>query len=357
VDGLIASDRFGDALEVCERMMQEPGICLEASTRLAHVLDELGQRTRAAVVSQLPAYFGIKDDRCARLAASLRKARSQEPVRAISDEDLAAVRTDDVDHPARDILEVLGETGSKVLRRDLSAFGIERADRLTGKEEQGKLLVAECGKAARLLDVGDCDLFLVPSRDAEFSVQTHKPPALLFSVTVTELSEVEQRILAVQALCQVRFHTAPAQKLPAAELEELFLATARLFRPDFGEDVTGVRRAQELGSELDAALTKKQTKRLEPLVKSYCEGVWLDFEEWHQKMQATAMRLALLAAGDLGSVLDAVKKRDPVLIGVPLTSTQSRREAFERSELAMDLLRFVLTPSTAELWERYVGKV
>ena len=163
-----------------------------------------------------------------------------------------AFRTDAPDHPARRILECLGRAGSKVLRKNLKEYSVERGDRLTADHELGAILVAECARAADFLGVGDHEVYLIPSQGAEVVVEMHEPPALLFSVIVTELSEVEQRVLAVQALCQVRFCSAPAHKLGAAELEELFIAAARLFHPDFASDVTGTRRVDELREELDS---------------------------------------------------------------------------------------------------------
>ncbi len=246
--------------------------------------------------------------------------------------------------------------GSKVLRKNLGEYSVERGDRLTAEHEQGAILVAECARAARFLGVSDHEVYLIPSQGTEVVVEMHEPPALLFSGIVTELSEVEQRVLAVQALCQVRFCSAPAHKLGAAELEELFIAVARLFHPDFASSVTGMRRVDELREALDAVLTKKQRKELKPLVDEYRDGGWLDFEEWHFEMQATVLRLALLACGDPGAVLDAIKKRDPELLGVPLTNAHACRKAFERSDMALAFLRFIQHPDTVRLWTRYSGR-
>jgi tetratricopeptide (TPR) repeat protein len=357
VGELCDSDRFGDALEVCERMLGDDPLCIEILPGMVHALDQVGESTRAGMVAELASYLGVEDETVTRTALRLRESRTMLGKVTIGGDDLARIRLDAVEHPARSILEVLGEPGSKALRRELSDYGIERADRLDGTSDPGRLLMKECERAARLLDAGAYDVFLIPSQGSEITVEMHRPPALLFSVIVTELSEVEQRILAVQALSRALLRTAPAFKLAAQELEELFIAAARLFDPDFGSDVTGLRMVEELTAELSDALTKKQRKALEPLVERYREGAWLDFEEWHEAMHATTLRLALLAAGDLGAVLDAVKKRDPVLIGVPLTNAQSRREAFARSDQALAVVRFLLDAGTPELWRRYVGDV
>ncbi|MBW2260677.1 MAG: tetratricopeptide repeat protein [Deltaproteobacteria bacterium] len=356
VDGMAATDRLEEALEVGQRMLEDAPLCFEVLPRLVELCERKGNAVRAGLLAQVPFYFDIADETATRHAAWLRSVGRDAPLGPIRDADVDRLRTDAPDHPARRILECLGRPGSKVLRKNLKEYSVERGDRLTAEHEQGAILVAECARAAHFLGVGDHEVYLIPSQGAEVVVEMHEPPALLFSVIVTELSEVEQRVLAVQALCQVRFCSAPAHKLGAAELEELFIAAARLFHPDFASDVTGVRRVDELRKALDAVLTKKQRKELKPLVDEYRDGGWLDFEEWHFDMQATALRLALLACGDPGAVLDAIKKRDPELLGVPLTNAHARRKAFERSDLAMAVLRFIQDPETVQLWTRYSGK-
>ncbi len=356
VEGMMATGRHDEALEVGGRMLEHDPLCFEVLAQLVELCQRSGDAVRAGLLAQVPFYFDIADETATAQAAQLRRDAREAPLGPISDADVDRIRTDAPDHPARRILECLGRAGSKVLRKSLKEYSVERGDRLTAKHDQGAILVAECARAAHFLGVRDHEVYLIPSQGAEVVVEMHEPPALLFSVLVTELSEVEQRILAVQALCQVRFCSAPAHKLGGAELEELFIAAARLFHPDFASGVTGMRRVDELREALGADLTKKQRKELGPLVDKYRDGGWLDFEEWHFEMQATALRLALLACGDPGAVLDAIKKRDPELLGVPLTNAHACRKAFERSDLALAILRFVQHPDTVRLWTRYSGK-
>jgi tetratricopeptide (TPR) repeat protein len=355
VEGMVSTNRLDDAVEVGRRMLEDDPLCFEVLPQLVSIHDRKKNELRAGLLAQIPFYFDIADGRCTELAGAVRKAAKGAPLAQVSEADLERIRTDAVDHPARGILECLGLPGSKVLRKGLKEYAVERSDRLTRDHEQGAILVAECDRAARFLSVEEHEVYLIPSESTEVVVEMHGPPALLFSVIVTELSEIEQRILAVQAMCQVRFGTAPAHKLGQAEFEELFVAVARIFHPDFASDVTGMRRVEELGASLRSDLSKKQHKALKPLVDRYRDGGWLDFEEWHFEMQVTAMRLALLASGDPGSVMDAIKKRDPELLGVPLTNAHTSRQAFSRSDLAMAIIRFLEDAETERLWKKYCG--
>jgi hypothetical protein len=337
-------------------MLADDPLCFEVIPQLVSICDRKKNAIRAGLLSQIPFYFDIADTLGTEFAASLRSAGKDAPLAPIDGGDLDAVRTDVVDHPAGRMLACLGRAGSRVMRKELKEYAVERGDRLTGDKEQGAILINECTRAAEFLGVDEYEVYLIPSQNSEVVVELHSPPALLFSVIVTELSEVEQRILAVQALSQVRFGNAPALKLAAAELEELFVACARIFHPGFGSDVTGMRRTPQLQKELGSDLTKKQRKELKPHIEDYIKGGWLDFEEWHFDMQVTALRLALLACGDPGSILDAIKKRDPGLLGIPVTNARALRQAFSRSDLALAIFAFILDPDTVGLWKKYCGK-
>ena len=347
---LASASRLDEAVEVGDRVLESDPLNLDVLVQVVSILDRRKDRVRAGLLAQVAFYFDVPDELCTRLSAEMRRLGSERGLVPLAASDLAKVRVDEVDHPARRILEALGRPGVKVLRKDLGEYAVAREDRLAPNHAQGAILVAECARAARFLGIGEYEVYLVPTKGIEAAVELSTPPALLFSALVTELSETEQRILAVQAMSQLRCGTVLAHKLARGELEAFMVAVGRLADPGFGAGVTGLKRVDEMRRALESGLGRKERKDIEPLAREFTKGGWIDFEEWHFHMQVTGMRLALLACGDLGAVLDAVKKRDPSLIGRPLATAEARRDAFSHSDLATAIIRFVEDPSTPALF-------
>ena len=73
-------------------------------------------------------------------------------------------------------------------------------------------------------------------------------------------------------------------------------------------------------------------------------------------MRCTSYRIALLLCGDIGTVLDAIKKREPDLVGVPISSQKAMAEAFMKNDVARDVARFYLSDKFFDLWKKYMKR-
>jgi hypothetical protein len=55
-------------------------------------------------------------------------------------------------------------------------------------------------------------------------------------------------------------------------------------------------------------------------------------------------------------VLDAIKKREPDLVGVPVSSQKSMTEAFMKNDLARDIAGFYLSDQFYDYWKKYLKR-
>ncbi|MFH1436841.1 MAG: hypothetical protein ABIJ56_14130, partial [Pseudomonadota bacterium] len=263
-------------------------------------------------------------------------------------------RIDDLDHPARRILDVVSLPGSKLLRKDYSDYGISKSDNLVKKGGKGGGLLKECQKAAQFLGVGDYEIFLLPGEGYDPVVEMFEQPAILFPISLAEFSALEQKVVTYMAMSQIRLSNFIPMRMSLTDFESFFVALVRIFNPVFGSEASSMKKMKELQAQMEEEITGSQRKQLEKLVKEYADSPWFDIEEWHLKMKCTAYRVALLGCGDIGTILDAMKKREPELKGVPLSSQKAMRKAFMKNEVARDIAAFGLSDTFLDLWYKYL---
>jgi tetratricopeptide (TPR) repeat protein len=315
-----------------------------------------GAETRASMIANLLFYSFDKSESTKTLAALFRKETRAFPEDVLEAADLARIRLDLLDHPARKLLDFVSQPRVRIFRKEHRDFDVTKSDNKARRGDRGTIILKECASAAMFLGVDEYEVYLVPKEGYDPLVENFEAPAVLFPAQISELSELEQRVLAAIAMSKIKLKNYIAMKQSIRDFEALFIGCVRLFHPGFGSEFSPMKKVEQTLAMLDGGLGKSEREQLEPIVSDYIQGAWFDIEEWVTRMRCTSYRIALLFCGDIGTVLDAVKKREPDLVGVPISSQKSMAEAFMKNDVARDLAGFYLSDLFHDYWKKYLKR-
>jgi tetratricopeptide (TPR) repeat protein len=356
VQALVADKRFGEAEELLVQIFDLHPFHFEAMTAGMRAYKESGKEERAALCANLVFYSGDRSEMTRELSMKYRKWTRSFPETVIKPDDLDRIRLDLLSHPARRILDIASQPGSRLFRKDEAAYGVSRSDNMAKKGERSTIILKECEKAATILGVDAYEVYLISREGYDPIIELFDAPAVLFPVQIGELSEMEQRVLALVAMSQIKLCNFIPLKLAQNDFEAFFVALVRLFHRGFGSEFTPMKKVEQLERKIEAELTKNERRQFEPLVEEYLSAPWFDIEEWLLKMRCTSCRIALLGCGDIGTVLDAIKKREQDLVGVPTSTPKAITDAFMKNDVARETARFYLSKLFQDLWRTYLKR-
>jgi len=345
--------------EIIEKVINAQPFNIDMLLSALTMLGEVDNEERGMVISNF--LYSVAQDRVTdkikQLSEKYRKETDISAHGKLDETDFESIRIDSIAHPVRKLLDEVSKYAGKIFGKEYSYYGISKSENLLKREDpRGAILVRECRKAAEFLGVKDFEVYLIPVSGNDPIIEIFDNPAILFPSSFVELSDQEQGIMATISLSQIALNNFIPFKMNVADFESFLIALGRKIRPGFGSGFSMLKKVEAMEGIIEDAIPKGKMKPIEKILKEYVEAPWFDIEEWYFKIKATSLRLALLRCGDIGAVLDMLKKREPDLVGIPASNPEGICNAFSKNEFTKEVARFVLSRAYVDLWRKYLKR-
>lgn len=326
----VSSPLLNRARQTVVEVVQSGPSSLDNVDRLARVAAAIGDAPlRQAALGAVVALGGgtpaidheleILDQRVARM-----------PQIAI-DENAMPDLCDPADHgPLPQLMRVLAPVFAAALGPGLQALGVTKREKVDPRA--GLPIRNEIAAWAGALGLGDFDVY-VGGREPHgvFAVATERPAVVVGAEVTSPLSVYHRQALA-RELFALRRGTTILRHRDPTDVAALVIATFKLA----GIQVQAPQYAM-LG-EFERQLSRELPRKLKKVLPDYARPVVesrQDTMHWARAASSSLDRLAVIAAGDVSTVLSAV-------LGIPRGSRPPTQEGQHRSER---LLAFVLSPA------------
>jgi tetratricopeptide (TPR) repeat protein len=245
------------------------------------------------------------------------------------------------------------EGGFPLFRRDLPAFGVSGADRVSPLAETP--LAKVYAGAIRVLGLAKTPVFVRLSGTGTIEVAATYPPSVIVGPELRPDS-AEGRFLVGRAVEATRPALVLATVLDRARATTLFEATLGAFGPAPKADAPPIAKES---ADLAAALWKTLPPRAQRRLQEICATAAKDgdAQAWLDAVRRSTNRAGLLVSGEAAASLRVVARETPALAGVDVGTEHGFREAVRRSPEIADLAAFAVSDEYLSLrWRADVGR-
>jgi tetratricopeptide (TPR) repeat protein len=310
----------------------------------------------ARVVSELRSLAGALDEA---QTQQLRTGRqpTTEAQRGVVDRPtlVAQVLPPEGRHILLEVAAAIAGIEAKLLRTDLTEIGISSRDRISSRERHPLRTLFD--RIARQLGVGDVELIVTPGV-VRSRVLTQDVPWVVVPEAMLKLPESARAASLARVLARVAYGVPWLEELPPQHIEALLVAAARQVVPGYGaRDREGAAAAQPIAqyeSGLARALSRRQRKLLEELTQHIASPQSQPFqvEAFIGALVRAELRAAFLVTGDLGAIIQELRRGDATLHRATQSAAPSALVAVLEHPYAGDLARFALTSEATALRRR-----
>jgi len=294
--------------ELREYLATHPGDT-EAWRALVRVFDASGERLGAHAARQVVALLAPNVPEAAPVQApipSLLEAQSHGVLNAESQQ-LATVES-----PAQliagQIVGLLRETIAKRNPPNLAAHGVTGRDALPPTAPLKRIANA----VGRAMGVADPSVFVSDQVTAPVLEPT-APVAILLPSSALSLSETRATFVIARLMAPAARRLEAVISVPPRQLELLVAAATRLYVRNFGNGLTSEGFLEELGKEVGRTVSRRARRVLEELASKHANARRMDFDGWRGAVDATAVRAAVMCAGDFRAAVTMLVAEHPEL--------------------------------------------
>jgi len=255
--------------------------------------------------------------------------------------------------PLLERFALVWEGGYPLFRRDLPAFGVSGADRVSPLAETPLAKVYAGG--IRVLGLAKTPLFVRLAGSGSVEVAATYPPAVIVGPALRP-DTPEGRFQVGRAVEATRPALVLAAVLVGDRARTLFEATLGAFGPPPAADAPPIAKES---ADLAASLWKTLPPRTQRRLQEICaKGVTdADAQTWLRLVRQSMNRAGLLVCGDTAASLRVVAAETPELSGVDVATEHGFREAVRRSPEFADLAAFAVSDEYLALrWRADVGR-
>jgi hypothetical protein len=207
--------------------------------------------------------------------------------------------------PVAELLAAIAPALPKLYPPPFDAFGVSKSDRITSKTNNSLRHVAD--RVALIFGVEEFELYVHQASTPLVSVELSDEVALFVNANVSALNEAEQVFVMARAFANIARGLHYLDRLGAAELGGMLVASARQQAPGFGDNLGDPRTLDAIGRRIAKAMPWFSGSRLETSARAYA-AARVDFPRWVENVQVTAARAAVLACDDLAAGLSLLKR-------------------------------------------------
>ncbi len=203
-------------------------------------------------------------------------------------------------------------------------------------------------EVALRLGVVDLEVQVVPNAAEGVEVQPAEKPRIILRGHFASTPPGTRRFLIGRAVGTYLAGTALFPALGPTRPDTLVTAIIACAVKGFGDDTTDGPIIERLAREIGRALPRKVRKAMIAPAEAAARLLAAERSAWVPLARSTEARLGLLACGDLDSALRVLRAGLPDRARMPYDSAADRRAALTGVEVALDLLRYRISPECIE---------
>jgi tetratricopeptide (TPR) repeat protein len=304
---LRVAGKTAEAAEELRRLVDLDPLRLDVWRDLADSLKALGRPDLANVAVELLVALGGGED-LERIAVEQRAARpaSLEPG-TFDAETLRLLDAGTVEDQATTRLLSCAALGlERIYPPDFDAYGVSRGDRISPRSGHPTRLLAD--RIARVLGLGDFDLYVHQAHSGELGVEFSDPVSVMVPAYVTQLPDGHQAFLLARILTNIARGVHPVDKLPNESLADVITAAMRTVDPNFGSGHGEEEYLDTFSKNLYKGLPRRGRRPLEEAAAAYGPSPKPRLEDWSLRVQKTATRVALLLCDDPAGAIGILRR-------------------------------------------------
>ena len=337
---LINLGRHGEAVTAFQTIVAHDPLVSEAWRALARALQHQARKAEASVAVGPLLMLGVASDVERNLAAErgLRPGTARPGSFGPSTlRTLSAGNGEDEERVAG-VFGAVADGLSKAFPPQLDLYGVRKSDRI--KPRTGHPMRQEVDRISAAFGLEDVELYVHAGMGGDVAVELADPPALMVPTYLSEVPDAQRVFLVGRGLAAIASGLHPAFRLNATDVGLVLAAAVRRLVPSFEDGNHDHDRLVLLTDKLSPSWFGRG--RVDEVVQRYyAEPV--DALKWAPTVAYTVTRAAALLAGDLESVVAAMRLAGTIpgeLEGV---------EMVRQTPVLLDLLRFWVSDQASEV--------
>ena len=235
----------------------------------------------------------------------------------------------------------------RVYPASFEAYGISKGDRISSRSGHPTRLLVD--RIARVLGVGDVDLYIHHAHSGSVEVEFADPLAIMVPAHVIGLPESQQAFLLGRVLVDIMRGVYAVDKLAPSAIGEILVAAMRTVDPAFGAGQSRGEYLENLTKNLYRGLPRRARRPLEEAAAAYGPSPKPRLDDWLARVRKTSTRAALLLSGDAAGAVAVLRRTEGDLAGL-------EGVALERGMATLaDALRFAVSEVAATVRRRIGG--
>jgi tetratricopeptide (TPR) repeat protein len=232
----------------------------------------------------------------------------------------------------------------RVYPPSFESYALSKGDRLSPRSGHPVRLLAD--RIARVLGLGDFDLYIHHAHSGGIEVEFADPIAIMVPAHVAGMPESQQAFVLGRVLVDVVRGVHPIDKLAPSAIGEILVAAMRTVDPAFGAGQARGEYLENLTKNLYRGLPRRARRPLEDAAAAYGPSPKPRLDEWLTRLRKTSTRAALLLSGDAAGTVAVLRKTEGDLAGL-------EGAALERGmSILADALRFAVSEVAASVRRR-----
>ena len=309
-----------------------------AIRRLARVVHITGNQELEHITLALGAALGVNDAAGDTLLAQYIAKKPRMPQIAFTPATLGRLMAPGDDAPIATLFAALGPTLTEALGPALAALGVSRKDRVDAKS--GLQVRNEIAAWTGAFGISEFELYIGGRDPNGVQGAPGEPPALVIGTNVTSPLSPSMRARVARELCGVVRGTTVLRSRDENTIAAIVVSACKLAEVPIQAPTYAVQ------AEVDKLVSKAIPRRVKKMLPDICRAVVgskQDARTWTNAAMLSLARASLVASADATTTLGDLLGETPEAL------RETLREHLKNDELAMNLVRFALSPVYLEL--------
>ncbi len=268
---------------------------------------------------------------------------------ALAASELTRMLVPEARSPYVDLAIAIQPIVAKVLRFELSTYGVSMRERIGPRD--GHPVRALADRIARCLGISELELILSPNWSGPLRAFPGDPPVLVGPASYIELPDTEQAFGLGRLLTRLALGMTWIEEVSVEVADAIFLSAVRAVLPNWGVGEINPQREHSIANvqaNMQRAIGRRQRKTIEELGHLTAS---LDIRTFLLAIRRSEYRSAYVLSGDLLGGLDTMRRSE-----VDLSRAGESARALLQYPLSNELIRYALT-ADAHNERRRVGSV
>lgn len=256
---------------------------------------------------------------------------------ALGATELSRMLVSEARSPFIDVAIAIQPIVAKVLRIELSSYGVSMRERIGPRD--GHPVRALADRLARCLGISEYDLILSPNWTGPLRAFPGDPPVIFGPASFIDLPETDQAFGLGRLLTRLALGMTWVEEVPVDGADGILLSAVRSVLPNWGIGELGATREHSMGpffTNMQRAIGRKQRNVIQDLAATL--NPTFDARSFFLAVRRSEYRTAYVLSGDLLGGLETMRRSDP-----ELSRAGDNARALLQYPLSNELIRYALS--------------